>query len=363
MRFAPILALATLMAAAPQGYAATTAPAKGKTETVLAHAVDDVIRPGYHAFHDSTKGLGTAMTALCATPSAETLTAAKSAFAGTLKAWGPVEIYRTGPALEQNRFERVMYYPDRKGIALKQVQAILSKKDETAADPKTLAGKSVGVQGLGALEFVLYGTGAETLGTEKDSLRCRYGKAIAANLETIAGEFAAAWDAPGGIGDSWKAPGPDNPVFRNEQEAVTELLGTMVHGAEMVRDQRIKAFYPVGDTPANPKIAILRRSGETWTLLGANIDGLSTLWKKAHMESLLKDDQRSIASSIGFVMKSMSRAAASLSPDIEKVVSDRDERAKVDFLLLNGKDLILRLSDDYGAALGLGAGFSFSDGD
>ncbi|MNY64062.1 hypothetical protein D3C86_2011100 [compost metagenome] len=49
--------------------------------------------------------------------------------------------------------------------------------------------------------------------------------------------------------------------------------------------------------------------------------------------------------------------------DLEVAVERADERAKLDFLLLNSRDLIVRLNDSLGGALGLGAGFSFSDGD
>ena len=339
------------------------ASAMDKTETVLSHAVDDVIRPGYRHFAEATDGLTKTMQALCTAPSAAHLDAAKSAFDGTIKAWGGIEFIRSGPALEKSRFERVLYYPDRKSIGLKQVQAILAKKDETATKADALEGKSVGVQGLTALEFVLYGTGSDTLSTEKDGHRCRYGAAIAGNLHTIATELSTEWDRPGGIADSWKAPGPKNPVFRNEQEAISELLGTMVHGTETVREQRIKGFYPVGDSPANPKSALFWRSGKTWVMVTANLEGIGTLWKKAGMETLLKDDQRSVASSIAFVLKSLARKAPQVTPDIEKAISSPEEKAKVDYLLLNTKDAVTRMSDDYGKALGLGAGFSFSDGD
>lgn len=359
MRLAkPLLALLALLAANP-----ASATEADKADAVLARAVDAAIIPGYRAFADKTASLSTAMQALCATPSAGSEAAARAAFVETLKAWGPVEIIRSGPALEKNRFERVLYYPDRKGIALKQVQAIIAKKDESAADAASLSGKSVGVQGLGALEFVLYGTGHETLATEKASHRCRYGAAIAANLQGIAGEFVTAWQAPDGIGAQWKKPGPDNPLFRTDQEAITELLGVMVHGAEMVRDQRIRAFYGSKEQKPNPKLAIFWRSGQTFTILGADMAGLLDFWKKAGMNDLLKDDQRSVGTSIEFVMKSLKRTAASVTPDIEAALSQPEERAKLDFLMLNGKDLIIRLSEDYGKALGLGAGFSFSDGD
>ena len=40
-----------------------------------------------------------------------------------------------------------------------------------------------------------------------------------------------------------------------------------------------------------------------------------------------------------------------------------EEQQKIAFLLVNTRDLILRLNTEYGGAIGLGAGFSFADGD
>ncbi len=68
-----------------------------------------------------------------------------------------------GPAREDNRFERLFFWPDRRGRGLRQVQGILAEEDETATDPATLYQKSVAVQGLLALDFVLSGEGNETL--------------------------------------------------------------------------------------------------------------------------------------------------------------------------------------------------------
>jgi len=329
---------------------------------VMEKAVDDVIRPGYRAFHASAERLAETVGAFCEAPSAESRAAAETAFRTAIADWSRIEIVRVGPVIEGNRFERILFYPDRKSTGLKQVQALLQRKDEADADAGALPRKSVAVQGFGALEFVLYGTGAETLVGEPESFRCRYGAAVAANIAAVAGELAAAWDAPGGIAEAWKHPGPDNPVFRTGREAVTELLGILVHGAEAVRDQRIETFYRHGGT-ARPKSAIYWRSGNTWLSIDANIEGLATLFDKGGMAELIDPDFISIAGNIDFVAKSLRRVAPTVDPDIERAVSTPEEQQKIAFLLVNARDLVLRLDTEYGGAIGLGAGFSFADGD
>ena len=330
--------------------------------SIMTRAVDDVIRPGYRAFHASAGKLAEAAAAFCEAPSEAGREAVDDAFRQTVADWGRIEIVRIGPVLKDNRFERILFYPDRKSTGLKQVQALLREQDETDTRAEAMAGKSVAVQGLGALEFALYGTGFETLMTEPDSFRCRYAAAVTSHIEATAAELTAAWEAPNGVQRDWKHPGPQNPVFRTGKEAITALLGILVHGAETVRDQRIETFYRDGGTP-RPKSAVFWRSGNTWTSIDANIEGLQTLFDKSGMKGLIDPGFISIAGNIDFLLKSLRRVAPTIDPDIERAVSAPEEQQKIAFLLVNARDLIVRLNTEYGGAIGLGAGFSFADGD
>ncbi|MGN7751364.1 imelysin family protein [Sinorhizobium sp. 22678] len=335
--------------------------------SVMAQAVDGFIIPGYRDLAEATNALSEASAALCKSPSATPLEAARSAFSSVVERWSAIEIIRLGPALEQNRFERFLFYPDRKSTGLKQVQAILAKKDESATSPETLKGKSVAVQGLGALEFVLYGTGAEVLSGKEGDFRCRYGLAVSQNLRSIAGELLAAWEKPDGIQAAWKKPGPGNPLFRDNREAATELLGVLVHSVEMIKDQRLRTFYAgtVDGTPdrGRPKLAIYWRSANTMPAISANLGGLQRLFDTAGMESLLPADSRSIAGSIDFLFKALIAATDGLDGPIEDALADERQRAKLDFIALNTADLLDRLNREFGGSIGLGAGFSFADGD
>jgi len=329
---------------------------------VMAQAVDDVIRPGYRAFHASAGALAKATAAFCKAPSEDSRKVLDAAFRQAVTDWGRIEIVRIGPVLDDNRFERILFYPDRKSTGLKQVQALLQQPDEADTDPANMAGKSVAIQGFGALEFVLYGTGSETLMSAPESFRCRYGAAIATHIETTAGQLAAAWDAPDGAQRDWKHPGPQNPVFRTGKEAMTALLGILVHGAEAVRDQRIETFYRNGGT-ARPKSAVFWRSGNTWTSIDANFEGLQTLFDKSGIAEFVDPGHTSLSGNVDFVLTALRNVVRTADPDIEKAVTTPAEQQKIAFLLVNTRDLIVSLNGDFGGAIGLGAGFSFADGD
>jgi predicted lipoprotein len=242
-------------------------PAQAEISTIR-EAVDGFIRPAYAAFARATLAETETVARLCASPSQEALEASRTAFVGAVTAWATVETVRLGPVTKDNRLERILYWPDRKSIGLKQVQATIAQEDPSAADPSRLASKSVALQGLGALEFILFGSGAEDLISGAKPYRCQFGAAIAANLENIATDVEAEWKAPGGFADLWINPGPDNAQYRTEIEAANDFIETFVTGLELVRDVRINGF--VGDERSGdkPRQAIFWRSGADYSIPG-----------------------------------------------------------------------------------------------
>lgn len=368
LRFAALAGASLMLSTALPAMAqeeATAAPPELTNESVvgvMTHAVDDVIRPGYRAFEASAGKLAEATTAFCKAPSDDSRKAVDDAFRQAVADWGRIEMVRIGPVLDDNRFERILFYPDRKSTGLKQVQALLQKADEADTKAAAMGGKSVAIQGFGALEFALYGTGSEDLAKTPESFRCRYAAAVASHIEITAGQLTAAWDVPDGVQQHWKHPGPQNPVFRTGREAMTALLGILVHGTEAVRDQRIETFYRKGGTP-RPKSAVFWRSGNTWVSIDANLEGLQTLFDRSGIAEFVDPGRTSLSGNVDFALKALRSVAQTVDPDIEKAVSTPAEEKKIGFLLTNTRDLILALNGDFGGAIGLGAGFSFADGD
>jgi predicted lipoprotein len=339
------------------------APAHANKATdIINGAIDGFIRPGYESFHETTSDLSQVQTALCATPSQAALDQARKTFGATVDAWSRVEIIRFGPVTEQNRLERVLFWPDRKGTGLRQVQAALAARDANATDAARLAGKSVAMQGLGALEYVLYGTGSEALAAG-DTYRCAYGAAIAGNLDTIASELDTAWADPNGFAKTWSTPAPDNPLYRDGTEAVTELMDVFVTGTELVRDVRLGGFLGKEPKADKPRQALFWRSGKTVDALAGNLAGLQALLEASKLAGALPADQAWLGGSANFEFANAQKAAAGAEGAIADVLADPEKRAKLAYFGL----VTSSLSDIFGAqmsgALGLTAGFSSLDGD
>lgn len=330
---------------------------------VMKAAVDEAIVPGYSAFHKSATGMSAAMTMLCKDNSKAAYDAAMKSFNGLIDAWSHIEVLRDGPALRKNRFERILFYPDRKGIALRQIQALLASKDPAEITRDAMKSKSVAIQGIGALEYVLKGAGDEELMTGKDNFRCHAGEAIAGNIEKLAGELDDAWHAPDGIANNWSEFGSKNPVYRNGEEAMIGLLGVLVRGLETVSEKRLRIFYVEDGKLANPKKAIYWRSGETMASVAGNLEGLQDIWLKSGMQGIIKGNASAITTNINFDFKAAIATAKKLEMPVEDILKDDRQRSRLEFLIMTIADLEARLNNDYGRAIGLAAGFTFSDGD
>jgi predicted lipoprotein len=158
------------------GGVVASAPAQAYDHAGLARdALEHHIRPGYKAFDAAAASFNTATIAMCAAPSADGLASVRAAFKEAALSWARAEHLSFGPIADDKRKERLLFWPDPKGITRKQVSAIIETADETAFDSR-LAGKSVAVQGFTALDIVLFGDGSQAFeaAAAQGSPRCRY---------------------------------------------------------------------------------------------------------------------------------------------------------------------------------------------
>ncbi|MBZ9739421.1 MULTISPECIES: imelysin family protein [unclassified Mesorhizobium] len=356
-RFALVLVLPlALLGALP-------ASAAVKASDVIQRAIDGFVRPAYADLHQHAEVLAKAMHKLCEAPSQGELDAVRAEFSATVYAWSSAEIIGFGPIKENNRLERMLFWPDRKSIGLKQVQAALSDKDPAATDPVQLAGKSVAMQGLGALEFVLYGDGADALTGKDEPYRCGYGAAVAGNIETIAADVSAAWDKPDGFAALWANPGPQNALYRDGNEAVTELVGVFINELEMVRDVRLKGFLGARPDADKPKQAIYWRSQNTANALAGNLAGIDALFQVSKLGDALPEDARWMAESIHIQLLNGVATAKAVQGPVDKALADPALREKFEHFALITSSLSTLIGTRLTAEFGLTAGFSSLDGD
>lgn len=358
-----LVSLSALTISAGVATAAQDAP-RPPIEPVLEQMLAGYIRPGYAALDVAAADLSSSMTALCSAPSGVSLEAARSAFRTTVDRWGRMEWLRLGPVMSDNRLERILFFPDRKGTGRKQVQAAIASKSDTVTSVASLAGQSVAMQGLGAIEFLLFGSGSEALTGTKASHRCAFAQSAADNLVNLSEQIIAGWRDDTELVAVFRKPEPDNPLFRTDQEALNLLLGQMIHGLEAIRDIRLRAFLnkegPIRD---RPKSALFWRAGMTLPSIEANLEGLEALFNESGIEVVSKDMAPRLADTIRFEFRQAIQTAQSLDAPLSDLLTDPQTRDKLVYLDYAIKIIIDRLDQEFAQAGGLAVGFSFGDGD
>ncbi|WDR04138.1 imelysin family protein [Devosia algicola] len=330
--------------------------------SVLERAVDQVIRPAFQNFKDKADALTVAVDGLCAAPSTPNLDGAKLAFADVVDAYSRVEFFKIGPLGQDNRAERIFFWPDRKGIGLRQVQQLLAEHDAAATTPEGLASKSVAVQGLGALEYALYGTGSDALNDNDGSFRCQFGLAIAKNMAGIGADLVADWMAPDGIASHLMAPREDYADYRTEIEALEELVGIMSHGMEAIRDTRLLPF--IGrEGSAKPKLAPFWRSGLTMAAVQANIEGLQKLFDQSQIADAVGPTDMGLKASTEFEFSNAFRATDLVTSPIDEAATTPKQLSALNYLVIVTQSLQTLFGEQLSAALSLSVGFSALDGD
>jgi len=229
-------------------------------QTPLPANLGDRLVQGYvsgavQGFEQASARLAQSLHAWCASPDATGRERLHDDFANTIKSWSGIEFLRFGPLVEANRFERIFFWPDPRGVTLRQIQALLAGPAEAAGDAQALSGRSVALQGLPALEYVLYRDGgllvggAEQTGERSASwaVACTYASAVGRNLAERGHDLAQAWHPSANYAALFAHPGPDNPVYRSQREVAGEAFKSLSTGLQFLRE--VKLVPVVGDAP------------------------------------------------------------------------------------------------------------------
>src|SRR6185312_13213928 len=128
--------------------------------SAVAKTAKTAIIPDYQAFGRAAKLMQTRLEALCKTPDNDTLRSARYQFAALATGWGRVQYISFGPIFEHQRAFRIEYWPDKRNVVGRQLAEVLKKQEHAALEPDRFATTTVGVQGLPALERMLFGDDA-----------------------------------------------------------------------------------------------------------------------------------------------------------------------------------------------------------
>jgi predicted lipoprotein len=380
VRLSP-LGIGSILALLAGAFILCSSPARAEADqaAIAQASLTQVIRPGYAAFRNAADDLQTKVAALCVAPSESALDAAKSAFASAVAAWSKVEIFRFGPVSDDHRYERLFYWPDPKGIGLKQVQDALAGKDVALTVPDELAAKSVALQGLPALEVLLYGEGAEILTMAVDeatpggqrlpenptegAFRCGFALAAATNVDRIAGSIVEGWREGSAYEKSFLGPAPEDPRYHTPKEVTLELFKSLMSGIELVRDQKLGKPLGASIDQARPKLAAFWLSGLSFENAAGNLAGVRTLFAAGGFAQVVAGESAGVENSILFDLDHAIEVLRGIDLPMQEAVKDQELRDKVEAVRVELKSARDTTGDMISRGAGLSFGFNATDGD
>ncbi|MCR9137361.1 MAG: peptidase M75, Imelysin [Alphaproteobacteria bacterium] len=343
---------------------ALTGPVKAvDSQSAIGRSIDGYVIPNVERFAETADILVSDIGALCDTGSPDMLAAVHDTFRNAVLSHARIDFLRIGPLEEANRRDALLFWPDRRSTGLKQVQRIIALEDESVLDSEALRNKSVALQGFGALEFLLHGTGSQILVEETGGFRCLYALSIANNIAAIADAIAQGWQDEDGFARQWSEPGPDNILYRNTGESVAALVGMISNALEIIRDQRLKPIAPFGLDKKPYKRALFWRSGLTRDMLAASLAGLRDMIQISALLKALPEDRHWIAGSVAFEFDNALAALSKLDGTVQSIVEDPEKSSNLAYLVVVTRSLQNLLGEQVAEALGLPTTFSPLDGD
>lgn len=316
---------------------------------------DRHIVPAYQLLDESSAVLHTLATDYCADLGGTDTAALRAAYHATFQAWQDVQHLRFGPVQYLSREQRFELWPDKRNTVGRHLARLLDESKGTAAGVLELAGKSVAVQGLSGLEYLLFGAIAPASGA------CRVIVAITANLHTMATEVVHDWiDSSAPYRDYFARPGANNPVYDSHAAVANQLFNSLHTQLEFVLTQKLGQPLGANLQQANGRRAEAWRSGGSRAAIAHNLNACRALYRIAFAPDLT---DRTLDSRIEAAFDRAQADLAAIDRSLAEAVSDPSQRAQLEILRADIATLKQHIARDLGAALGLSLGFNSLDGD
>jgi uncharacterized protein len=323
--------------------------AAAQQDLAIVHkAVEEHVLPGHRTLAKEAAALDAVAARDCA-PQSATL---RKAYNATFDAWMGVSHLRFGPSESENRAFALAFWPDSRGATPKTLAELIATEDPIVDDPEAFSGVSIAARGLFALELMLYD---ESLSATSPDYACRLTRAIAHDIARTTEAIQAAWNPA--YADILMKPGPDNPVYFSEREALQELYKALMTGLEFTADQRIGRPLGTFERP-RPTRAEAWRSGRSLRNVTLSIEATGALAQI--LASTLGEAERTTLNTA--IAEALEEADGLEGPIIESV-TDPAGHLRVEVLQQSVRTLRTASQSTIGVALGVSQGFNSLDGD
>lgn len=346
--------------------AAAAAPAQAIDYTGLNEAVvDSYVLPRYAAFAGAAAELEASLNQSCADGRLEAEESAE-ALHTAMDAWMEVQHLRFGPAMLFLRYERIEFWPDKRGTTRRHMAQVLSERDPAALEPHTFANGSVAVQGFPALERLMFDSDEDVWATP---FGCQLVNAIGANLNSIASGLLSDWrDGETPYAQVVKTAAEGNESYFDAKEAALEFAKALRGALLLVEDYKLDR--PLGDDPDSVRTTRAEswRSARSLRNVRHNLESARALYRETRpvsFSSLLRAQPKGeeLDAAISAALDRLVAAAAAEPDSLAAALEAPDGWQKLDAIRVETRQLLELLGGPLSEVLDLPIGFNSYDGD
>lgn len=327
-------------------------------------AVEGHILPRYEGLAKATAQLEQIANAFCAMPVAERkIETLQQAYHDAADAWQDIQHVRFGPIDLFFRSQRFAFWPDPRNTIGKQMAELIARHAKGSVDADILGRGSVAVQGLPALERMIFGEDAKRLQAGPDAVfRCGYMAAIAENLHGMARGTQQEWRATdNGFAAQILSPGQGtDPRYRDGQEATLDLFKSLYTAIELAADHKLARPLGASADDARPRLAESWRSERSLRNIQRNLAAAADLYAAAFAAQVT---DKSLDTAIRDAFTRAQASAAALPMPLERAVQDDAGRKQAEKLAADTLALKTMVMQHLPEALQIPVGFNALDGD
>jgi uncharacterized protein len=322
--------------------------------------VDGVLLPSYSSWAATDRQLAASAQAFCS--GEQSLQQARQAFLDAQGAWAGLQPLQIGPLAEGNRAWQVQFWPDKKNLVARQVNALLKRKPQLT--PADLDKSSVVVQGLTAYEYLLFDTDLDLEDAQQKARYCPLLGAIGQHQQALAADVLQHWQAADGMAAQLRDF--PNARYADAGEAVAELLRSQVNALDGLKKKLGTPLGRQSKGQPQPYQAEAWRSGASLASLAASLSSAERLWQGAEndgLRQLLAGGQQELGQRIDAAYADTRQRFAALQRPLGELLAEADGRSALN-ALYDSLSALHRLHEaELSKALGIQLGFNAHDGD
>ncbi|ABC27099.1 predicted periplasmic lipoprotein [Hahella chejuensis KCTC 2396] len=331
---------------------------------ILQQARSDIIVPAHAQLSAKVQALKAKTTALCEETNAQSLEHAQQAWREAMQTWMSVSLIQFGPLQEQDRRLRMQSWPIREKLLERAVEALASGSDPLQA---AINNGSIAIQGLPAIEYLLFGKNAldKLQSADQGARRCQALTAIASHSVDLATELEKEWK--GGFGDNFENPFEADGNLSVPQESVDEYLNGLMTGIQQITANKVAT--PMGLEGRSAKLKALESFHSRNSI--ANIRNNLSALRRFYMggdgygldDFLLSRESAAMHKKITGLLDGVDAQLAQIDFALEDAVNDAEKNAKVKKLYEALRQLQAAVEKELFPVIGVTRDFNSEDGD